>query len=63
MYKVSKPFHTMNRRFSVNDPVGPNDIQGAVSFEIWMERGFIAAEKGKAPVAKPAKSDKEAAAH
>ena len=41
MHKVLKPFKTVNRRFKVDDPVAANDIQGDVSFDTWVERGFI----------------------
>lgn len=55
MFTVAKPFHTMNRRFKAGDPVAPNDIQGSVSFETWLERGFIAETK-KSGGHKPAKA-------
>ena len=47
MFHVAKSFHTVNRRFKVDDPIGPHDIQGDVSFEVWLERGFIAADAKK----------------
>lgn len=61
MSKVAKSFHTANRRFSAGDEVGPNDIQGAVSFETWVERGFIDGPKAKPLVGgdeKPTKNER-----
>ena len=60
MFTVSKPFHTVNRRFSVGQEIGPNDIQGSVSFDVWVERGFItgaaSTESKKSSGSKPAKA-------
>lgn len=47
MFHVAKSFHTVNRRFKEGDEIGPHDIQGDVPFEVWIERGFIAADAKK----------------
>ena len=39
--RVLKDFKTVNRVFKPGDEVGPEDIQGYVSFEQWQARGFI----------------------
>lgn len=58
MYKVLKPFHTINRRFNAGAEIGPNDIQGEVTFDVWVERGFIDGPKTKPLIAKSDKPEK-----
>ena len=44
MAKVLKSFNTNVRRFAAGDDVGPMDITGDVSFEAWVDGGFIGLE-------------------
>lgn len=44
MAKVLKPFVTNIRRFDVGDEVSPSDVAGAMSFNDWVDRGFIGLE-------------------
>lgn len=44
MATVLKPFKSLNRKFKTNDAVVPSDIEGAVTFDIWVERGFISGD-------------------
>lgn len=53
-YEVAKPFSTVDTRFrEVGKPVTRDEIRGAVSFDTWVERGFIR-RRGEAAAAKPA---------
>lgn len=41
-YTVSQPFNTPLRRFHAGDVVSMSDLDGPVSLETWLERGFLA---------------------
>lgn len=40
-YVVAKDFKTVNRRFTAGMPITPEEVLGRVTFDVWMERGFI----------------------
>lgn len=52
---VVKPFKTLNRKFKIDDAVTAADIEGPVSLDVWIARGFI-------KVQAPAKAAKASAA-
>lgn len=41
MYVVAKPFKTPLRRFAVGAEVGAADIDGPLTAEDWVERGYL----------------------
>ena len=52
MSVVTKDFKTVNRRFRAGDPIEASDVQGAVSFDVFKERGFIGDDKPSSAAAK-----------
>jgi hypothetical protein len=38
---VAKDFKTVNRRFKADADISPADVEGAVTYETWKDRGFI----------------------
>lgn len=53
---VAKPFKTANRRFAVGAEIAPNDVAGAVAFDVWVARGFIT-DKAPPAIAKSASNE------
>lgn len=47
MYAVTKEFKTVNRKFKVDQPVAPSDVEEAngLTFDVLKERGFIEARR------------------
>ena len=50
-YHVVKPFKSLTRRHAAGDPITAADIDpgSATSFDVWLARGFIAADAPPAP--------------